>query len=1208
MTAFDAAAIHLHLSPRIAIFSAPEVTASCQANGLTGLDELFKPFQDKIERVQVLSSSLTPTIYPSYPLRFTSYEALERSQSGGGGYVPYAAETVVDVISNLVDKLDAADNKQYDVLRDVLLAAGPAAEHETFDHPLCFVLATSIASPDPLGSLQKLANLSSSNLAYSTRPYMDASTVIRFWLVVHDVLRDGPDLLRSQQLLAQVKKTHGPHASMVVINSAPPVSVEGEITEPPFHQTYARALTDIARNDPFKRLTEVLDENIVVEIRDGAICARREPPPLERYARHLREEDILAITMFLRELATQSIIPYMEARVREWSEIWGNSRRGITGRLFGAGKKFFGSSPKPTSGGSGYNTVRGYYPVHSPEAISRRLADFSFMLRDYSYAAKIYDSIRRDYAQDGATKLAASATEMFGVATLAELTMRGRDYGRLLPDIPSWLEQATAGYRSIRAVQLDSLRATLLFLEAWRAWAAVDRSWSWAGVSKALVRCAEDQDEVPSAILLEQAAAADLKAGKVRRHAAHLVMAAGKYERFGQRSLSRRCLESALPHYRNQSPPWIHAQDFIAYGLGRQAYTSGKSADAVEHFARLLQRGEAADDQAGVLDNFVLAYQQLKAKPSNRDLGELALPHPIFDVTGTKIELPEDDDEEMQQVNRMRGRLVAVGQPFAVSALARNPLNTPINLTGITLEATRLDGNSSDAIHFSTLDISLDPLEIRRIDFEAAMEQEDTIRVARIAYTFHDTFTTHQSLKRRGKRRFDTKQARLQPLYDDDTSLDITSKSGLPALHVDTLETIDVMDGEQLDVKITLQNRSDVDIDRIELFVDPPQPTPASTLALPGPIVLPGVAQRQGADTQLQLSGASHVQLECVGYAGDTTTRMRRSIRANVSPGLSLSAGIVQQDLATNIARMEIVNVSDHEIVVDSIEGESPFWAWTTQSGGICSLPPDQSSVAFGRLQPLDATDASSSVIDGLRQTIANQPVGDQQPPEMPASTRSVSRLEALRARYPILTIEQLCRIFPLFGPEREIDLIVHWHLADDEKRRGRTVLHGFVPGPRQSFLDDLTAGPGGRNMFEQTTRQRAALIESILEGPLAREEGPVRLRWTNTEEGRSVEVQNLSFRFPTRYKLELEDDEGIIVLGQQTLTGQLSARSCETVDVPLAAIEPATVQSYTTWILTVTVGTSESDWADRLSFVVDGRDAEQRRAVVLDGEHATRI
>lgn len=38
------------LSPRSAVFATDEVTASCQANGCKGLDELFRPWEGGVER------------------------------------------------------------------------------------------------------------------------------------------------------------------------------------------------------------------------------------------------------------------------------------------------------------------------------------------------------------------------------------------------------------------------------------------------------------------------------------------------------------------------------------------------------------------------------------------------------------------------------------------------------------------------------------------------------------------------------------------------------------------------------------------------------------------------------------------------------------------------------------------------------------------------------------------------------------------------------------------------------------------------------------------------------------------------------------------------------------------------------------------------------------------------------------------------------
>jgi hypothetical protein len=126
------AEVILHaLSPKIVVFSSEEVKNSCSVNGLRNLDELFKPWQTKIEKgsstlmpaerwtqhitnlryrklhiVSILSSLLTPTVHPNFSVRFVSHESLLQAQNGGGGAIPYSPEVVVDVVANLVTHLE----------------------------------------------------------------------------------------------------------------------------------------------------------------------------------------------------------------------------------------------------------------------------------------------------------------------------------------------------------------------------------------------------------------------------------------------------------------------------------------------------------------------------------------------------------------------------------------------------------------------------------------------------------------------------------------------------------------------------------------------------------------------------------------------------------------------------------------------------------------------------------------------------------------------------------------------------------------------------------------------------------------------------------------------------------------------------------------------------------------------------------------------
>jgi len=166
------------------------------------------------------------------------------------------------------------------------------------------------------------------------------------------------------------------------------------------------------------------------------------------------------------------------------------------------------------------------------------------MLRDYRFASTVYDSLRRDFAQDRAWRYAAAATEMYGLSLLLSHTYFLPSTPPTPPsnpfttlqhtDISSWLEQAALAYQGrvpANQIQLDAMRITVLYYEAWKAIG------EWRGVGAALVKAGGEADEVPSAVMLEEAASADTKGGKTtkgrRRRAFHLVLAARRYETAG---------------------------------------------------------------------------------------------------------------------------------------------------------------------------------------------------------------------------------------------------------------------------------------------------------------------------------------------------------------------------------------------------------------------------------------------------------------------------------------------------------------------------------------------------------------------------------------------------------------------------------------------------------------------------------------------------
>ena len=75
---------------------------------------------------------------------------------------------------------------------------------------------------------------------------------------------------------------------------------------------------------------------------------------VENHEMYIHESDATAIRGFLREMVTQSIVPYMESRVTTWNDQAASRRRGISGRFMSLSKRFagFGSTKGVASGTS----------------------------------------------------------------------------------------------------------------------------------------------------------------------------------------------------------------------------------------------------------------------------------------------------------------------------------------------------------------------------------------------------------------------------------------------------------------------------------------------------------------------------------------------------------------------------------------------------------------------------------------------------------------------------------------------------------------------------------------------------------------------------------------------------------------------------------------------------------------------------------------
>lgn len=149
---------------------------------------------------------------------------------------------------------------------------------------------------------------------------------------------------------------------------------------------------------------------------------------VEHSEKYILESDLAAIKSLLREMVTQSIVPFMESRVMTWNDQVASRRRGISGRFMSLSKRWtgFGAAKSTTPGltgvstpsGSNYDYQRGFYPPETPESTMRQLGDYAFMLRDWKLAYSTYDFLRADFGHDKAWSYHAAANEMAAITSL----------------------------------------------------------------------------------------------------------------------------------------------------------------------------------------------------------------------------------------------------------------------------------------------------------------------------------------------------------------------------------------------------------------------------------------------------------------------------------------------------------------------------------------------------------------------------------------------------------------------------------------------------------------------------------------------------------------------------------------------------------------------------------------------------------------------
>ncbi|CAO3630125.1 unnamed protein product [Cunninghamella blakesleeana] len=442
--------------------------------------------------------------------------------------------------------------------------------------------------------------------------------------------------------------------------------------------------------------------------------------PNIKYGQYLTYDNIEGTKNMVKEFVVQSLVPFMERNIQHWNEQVASARRGLTGRLFGASRRLFGTNNSrgpltqsiQTIPATGRNIPTGtnmltIYPFGAPEAQMRKLADFAFMLRDYKFAQIIYDTVRRDYATDKAYKYHAATQEMIGICYL----MTNQPITSKV-DIDRNFELAVQQYLGRCRSPYHATRTTVIYYELLKL------RRMWKEIPNALVRMTGEDSDLRSALFLEQAAHCFLHNHHpmVRKYGFHLVMAGHRYAKGLQRNHAFRCYKmAALVLDESQ---WSVAKSHVQFALGRQAYNLGQLEDAITYFLNVLPDSkQTPQQQITHIREFLFIYKnyatQAEIDPLKETLPDLNIPIIIdknIRVSLSNNQVNTDNQDEWIAMERdllessiKRGYIMkskkalalqqqddnrvicAIGEPSIVQIEIYNPLQIAVSLSEIIL-------------------------------------------------------------------------------------------------------------------------------------------------------------------------------------------------------------------------------------------------------------------------------------------------------------------------------------------------------------------------------------------------------------------------------------------------------------------------------------------------------------------------------------------
>ncbi|KAJ2629357.1 hypothetical protein H4R22_003363, partial [Coemansia sp. RSA 1290] len=776
--------------PRILVLSTPTIADACAVNGCAGFADLLAPFgQDISTQITIQDGQGAPYFLDKLTVRFTTdYKIEKHSQQQSRAdidelvhksaadeseqqRIPFLSDGVVDADVVKSDDI-AAWAPWYIQFRQQWVASMQATEHESFMHPVACLLVASGSEEDPIGALRRLQQQAVVQRVQSQS--FSGVSVLFYYLLVHDG-RDVGAMQTIDQTFEQVRRTFGQNSALVKINS----------------------LTDSAESG------DTSDRSKIAGIWSSSQAAMQPlvpvPQPATEYGGMLSMRDVAALRDAVKQMMVRSVVPHMQYMIRVLSDQTANQRRGITGRLFSAGRRYFGAAGKTSSILTGVDGDV-YFGYDSPEAQLRKLADYSFMLKDFRFAQAVYQVARRDFQTERAWKCYAGAQEMVGVCKLMQEIQATR------AEFDSNFDDAVAMY--LHKTQMPCLhlavRCTIIYYEL------LKHHRLYAFAPPALLRLPASLSAL-HAMISEQAAYAYLKTPlrpQLRKFSFYAMVASREYQKAGIGELAHRCLRMvrlslgarlSTSSDKNSSGSWLAIESHVNHELGLQCMTAQNYDQALEHFMALMGSDQIPPKlQAKYLQELLQLYLE---GSTGADAAPVQLSVPSIDAQKARVIMSpelEGTDEVLlwkrggaapssQSGTAGSGACCSVGENVAVLLMVKNPLTVGITLSQFTLdcefEAADTNSKSQPEFTVSTADtVVLEGGQTSMVTVTLTPQRAGSLTIKGASYLLCDILPAYKPLVLPGKRLNDTLEQRVTAVYAPETHLRFRVDPGWPRL------------------------------------------------------------------------------------------------------------------------------------------------------------------------------------------------------------------------------------------------------------------------------------------------------------------------------------------------------------------------------------------------------------------------------------------